>query len=79
MMALYVAPTVAKTMTRHIAQLTELDKNGKVEPVKRYRKTEDGRSVIDRGMYPDSSDFLLKGTSSIPINLPACLRCVVSV
>jgi hypothetical protein len=63
-LGLFIAPTVAKVMSQYISQLTELHKNGRLEAVQCARKTSDGRSVIDRGLYPDGSDILLAGGSS---------------
>lgn len=68
--ALFVGPTVAKTATSYINQLTQIESQGKMEPVKCLRKTADGRSVIDRGEWPNKSDIVMKGGHSQPLLPP---------
>lgn len=63
-LGLFIAPTVAKTVSQYIAQLDELDRTGRLAAVQCARKTADGRSVIDRGLFPESSNIVLAGTVS---------------
>lgn len=60
-LGLFIAPTVAKVTSQYIAQLSELDTRGELAPAECARKTADGRSVIDRGLFPDANDLLLAG------------------
>ena len=73
-LGLFTGPVVAKVATQYIAQLSELQSTGNLATVAVARKTVDGRSVIDRGMYPDDSNYLLAGISTTPLFPPR--RCV---
>ena len=61
---LVIAPTIAKRANNYIQMLQQLDSQGKVDAVEVVRKTADGRSVIDRGLWPDKADVLLQGALS---------------
>lgn len=66
MNALFVGPVIAKTANAYIKQLEDIRCTGFVTPVQVARKTEDGRNVVDRGLWPNKQDILLQGTVSSP-------------